>query len=208
MLPTEITVDWLLVVVVALATVWGFLWYRTRRRPVEEPPAFRDPRAERARELLTAAAAADREGNWREAQRARLEATWLRVDPPFGQQDPPLTLDPNEISHLRLADEIRQRYAATLADKDHPHADCTFQPIARLPFPKEDISRTLELLMAIGQGEISSAHVGPDALSENDLAVVKRSRQMLETFIDVSPHDLPTDPDTNLAVGQEQRSSS
>lgn len=198
--------DWLVIVVIVLAALWGFLWYRTRQRPAEEPPAFRDPRAERARELLTAAATADREGDWHEAQRSRLGATWLRVDPPFGQNTPPMTLDPNEMSHLRLADEIRQRYAATLADKDHPYANCTFQPIGRLPFPKEAIARTLDFLMAIGRGEVTSAHVGSDVLSEDDLAVVERSRQMLETFMDVPADELPTDPDANLAFGQQRRS--
>lgn len=198
--------DWLLIVVIVLAALWGFLWHRTRQQAADEPPTLQDPQRERARDLLTEAATAETEGRWADAQRMRLRATWLRAEPPTGQDMPPSTLNPNDLAHLRWADAIRQRYAAALSDKDHPHADCTFQPAARLPFPREDVARTLDLLIGIGHGDVMSAHVDRDALSADELIVVERSRQVLETFVDVPPEDLPTDPDENLEYGQRLRS--
>jgi hypothetical protein len=44
--------------------------------------------------------------------------------------------------------------------------------------------------------------VGPGAISADDLPVLERSIQMLSTFIDVSPAELPTDPEENETYGK------
>jgi hypothetical protein len=190
---------WVIIVMV-LAFVWTLLWQQRRRVTTPEP--LPDPRRLLARQLHEEAMAAEKEGRYDAAQHVRLKATWLRVEPPLGQDEPPARLNPNDEKHLMLADNIRQRYAALLSDQTHPYAQCTVKPAALLPFPKEAIAAALQLFVDIGRGNVTSYYVQRGSISPAETEVVERSLQLLTTFVDAPPEDVPTDPEVNAEVAK------
>jgi hypothetical protein len=192
-------VEWIVVVVI-LGFVWSIMWQKRRR--MADPDRLPDPRKLLAAELQSEALQAEKEGRFEAAQIIRLRATWLGTQPPMGHDDPPDVLNPDNENHVRMADIVRGRYAARLADTQNPHAGCTFKPQALLPFPKDYIDKSLRFILALGRGDLKSVVVGPGAISDDDLAVLERSIQMLSTFIDVSPAELPTDPEENETYGK------
>jgi len=192
-------VEWIIGVVI-LFFVWSLLWQKRRR--MADPDRLPDPRRLLAAELQTEALQAEKQGRFEAAQIIRLRATWLGTQPPMGHDDPPEVLNPDNENHVRMADIVRGRYAARLADTENPHAGCTFKPQALLPFPKDYIDKSLRFILALGRGDLSSVVVGPGAISDDDLATVERSAQVLQTFIDVPPDELPTDPEENERYGK------
>ena len=192
--------EWIFVVVI-LAFVWSILWQKRKRDT--GPERLPDPRRLLAAELQSEALRAQQDGRFDAAQIIRLRATWLGLNPPMGHDDPPDVLNPDNEIHVRLADVVRRRYAGTLANADHPHANCTFKPESLLPLPKDYVDKSLRFILDLGRGKIRSVVVEPGAISADDLEVVERSLQILQTFIDVPVNELPSDPEENERFGRE-----
>ena len=193
--------------IAAIAFVLMLLWVAKRREaetPIP-PPSLPDPRKLMAHQMLRMAATAEREGRYNVAQQMRLKAAWLRTYPPLGQDDPPPEFDPDQYKHLMLVEDIRRQSEAVLAGKTGSYARCTFKPAGLLPFPKAYTNQAMRLLLALGRGEQTSRHLEPDAISGDDLEAMERNAQLLQAFIDVSPDDLPTEPDENLRYGQQHQ---
>lgn len=189
-------------IILGLSLAWIVLWFRSRL-------LARRARGVDAKQLLVAhdlesqALEAENEGRPLKAQRLRLQSTWLRVKPDAGSAGPPTNLDPADQDHLMFADVIRQRYAKTLADLDSPYGACTVKPTSLLPFPKETIASALALFSDLARGVRTSPHVSQTAIAAHELEIVERSRQLLASYVDRDPSDIPTDPDENLAFARE-----
>lgn len=190
-------------VILGLSLAWIVLWYRSRM-------LARRARGVSARQLLVAndlearAFDAEQEGHPLKAQSLRLQSTWLRVKPDAGDSGPPTRLDPTDTDHLMFADVIRQRYAKALADRDSPYGGCTVKPTSLLPFPKEAVSSALVLFSDLARGVRTSPHVSRNSISERELEVVERSRQLLAAYIDRDPSDIPTDPEENMEFARRE----
>ncbi len=182
--------------VVGLAVIWVALWFRSRRNA--HALQLSDPRRLMALRLEDDAARNEEAGRYSIAQTERLKAIWLRTDPPIGADEPPDTFDPGNQNHLVFADTIRRQYAQYVSVRAGPFADCTVKPSALLPFPKSTIGGALELFVALGRGDSWSPFVQKDAMTADDVAVVERSLQLLDTFVDVKPEDVPDDPAANM----------
>jgi hypothetical protein len=191
--------------VLALAGLW---WIIQQRKPPAIPPKERiDPRRLLARQLEKSAAEARASERFTQSQEMALKAAWLRGEPPLGQDEPPSELNPNDYHHLQLVDDIRLRYGELLADGGSPFADCQFKPNAILPYPKQYIGRALRLLIDIAEARAKSVHLEPGVLSGEMVTTVKGCLVLLDSFLEVPPGDLPTDPDENAAFGSRLRQS-
>ncbi len=187
--------------VLGLAVIWVVLWFRSRRSG--RALRLSDPRRLMALKLEDDAAKNEEAGRYSTAQTERLKAIWLRTDPPPGTENPPEEFDPRNQNHLMFADAIRQQYAQSISVRSGPFADCTVKPSALLPYPKTTIGAALELFVALGRGDTWSPFIQQDSITPDDLAVVERSLQLLDTFVDVSREDVPRDPTANMEFAKE-----
>jgi hypothetical protein len=191
--------EWMILIVVALAGTWYFLY---RRRPrLRRPERLPDARELLARELERSAEAARREGRYEEAQLMEWRSAWLDTKPLLGDDMPPKQLDADVYQHLTWADAIQRRYGTLLADKSPPFGPCNYKPEADLPFPKAYIGDALRMLLDVGEGRITSRHVSAGALSSEVLDSIKEGLRRLDRFLDVAPEELPTDSDENEQYG-------
>jgi hypothetical protein len=178
--------EWMLAVLV-LTLFWWFL--RQRRPPTAEPQPLPDPRELLAEELKRAAETARSEGRQKEAQLLALTSAWLKTSPKLGDDSPPQTLDPNETRHLRLAGELWSKYGSMT-----PPGDTTkpqLQSASMLPYPKEAITRALEMLIDIGEGKVSSVHVDPGEASQEVLDEMRTALDRLRHLPDIQPENPP-----------------
>ncbi len=192
--------QWMVLLVVVLALAWVVL--RQRSGPRLPPKPKIDPRRRLALELVERARQARQDGHHAAAQAMALKATWLRTEPPLGQDDPPEDLNPNDAWHLKLVDEIRLGFGAYLQLPDRPYGACRYAPDVMLPFPKPAIHAALLLLLDLSAGRATSVHVEPGALSAEMVSTVERCLALLGTFVPLDPADLPTDPQRNEEVGK------
>jgi hypothetical protein len=190
--------EWILIVA-ALAGIWYFLYQRRPR--LRRPEPLPDARELLARELEQSAESARREGRYEEAQLLEWRSAWLDSKPRLGDDMPPKQLDADVYQHLTWADAMQRRYGTLLADESPPFGPCKYKPEAILPFPKGYIADALRLLIDIGEGHVTSRHVGPGVLSAEVLDSIKEGLRRLDCFLDVPPEELPTDPDENQQYG-------
>ena len=187
--------------VAGLAVVWVVLWLRSRRSAHQLRLA--DPRRLQALRLEDVAATETKSGRYVVAQRARLKAAWLRTDPTQGLDEPPGSFEPGDDKHLMLADVIRRRYAETMTESGGEFAECTVKPSALLPFPKHSIADALNIFVRLGRGDIWSPHVAKESITPEDVTVVERALQVLNTYVDVAPNQVPTDPTENMEFAKQ-----
>jgi hypothetical protein len=179
--------EWMLAVL-ALTLFWWFL--RQRRPAPVEPQPLPDPRELLAAELQQAAETARREGRQKEAQVLALKSAWFKTSPKLGDDSPPQTLDPNETRHLRLAGELWSEYGSMTppGDTTKPQPQST----SMLPYPREAIIRALEMLIAIGEGKVSSVHIDPDQASQEVLNEMRNALDQLRRLPDIPPEHPPS----------------
>jgi len=194
---------WLWIIIVGLAVAWVVLWRRGARPASSEI----SPRVQERAELVSRANQAWNAGWSEQAQALELEVAWLKTDPPPHLSSPPELLDPHDYRHMALVDEIRERYAAALRDQSGPFGACAFKPASALPFPKEAIAQSLQLLIDVGEGRASSEHLDSRSLTPDVVKTIDRCAQLLNTFLDVPPDQLPSDPDQNAKFGAQFRLS-
>ncbi len=185
--------------VLLLAVAWWLM--RHSAKPAVPPKPKIDPRRLLAAQLIEAAKVAREGGQLDEAQLLAYKASWLLLEPPLSQDDPPTEWNPNDMRHLRLVDAVRSRYGDFLSAADHPYAECRYRPAGLLPYPKGVIATALQLLVDLASGAVKSVHVEPGTLTDDVVQTVKQGLEMLDLFIDVPPDRLPTDPEQNAAVG-------
>ena len=192
--------QWMVIIVVVLALAWVVL--RQRPGPRLPPKPKIDPRRRLAVELVERAKEARDSGRFAASQGLALRATWLKTQPPLGHDEPPTDLNPNDPHHLQFVDQIRLGFGEYLRLPERPYADCRYAPEAMLPYPKAAIRSALQLLLDLSAGRVSSVHVEPGALSDEMLSTVESCVRLLDSFVDVAPEDLPTDPEQNAEVGK------
>jgi hypothetical protein len=189
----------------ALAGIWYFLYQRRPR--LRRPEQLPDARELLARELEQSAETARREGRYEEAQLMQWRSAWLDTKPQLGDDMPPKQLDPDVYQHLTWADAIQRHYGTLLADKSPPFGRCSYKPEALLPFPKVYIADALRMLLDVGEGRVTSRHVSAGALSSEVLDSINEGLRRLDRFLDVTPDDIPTDPEENESYGARYRGS-
>ena len=192
--------EWTILLVLVLSVGWWLL--RHSATPTIPPKPKIDPRKLLAAQLIEAAKVARERGQLNEAQLLTYKASWLLLEPPLGQDEPPTEWNANDMRHLRLVDAVRSRYGDFLSAADHPYAECRYRPAGLLPYPKSVIAGALRLLVDLASGTVKSVHVEPGTLTDDVVQTVKQGIGMLDRFIDVPPDQLPTDPKQNAAVGK------
>jgi hypothetical protein len=163
-----------------------------------------DPQELLAGRLAELATEAYQSGRHEEAQLLRLKVAWLKSRPVVGRDEPPAELSPDDQTHLRLAGAIWEMYGGMLEDDGQTYAGCRFWPESLLPFPKEYVAVTLDLLIAIGEGSVRSIHFDARSVPPDVLESMKHARQRLDGFVDVSAEELPTDSPMNDRYGAER----
>jgi len=128
---------------------------------------------------------------WLVAWRARLQSPggfprWYNLERP---------------RHVALLDEIREGYATVLGDESHAFVDCTFKPAALLPYPKEEIRKALATLLDFVEGRRDSTLLDNQIRTQEISQVLRGSLMQLETFLEVSPAELPSEPEANEEFG-------
>lgn len=188
--------------VLLLAVAWWLM--RHSAKPAVPPQPKIDPRRLLAAQLIEATKVARERGQLREAQLIAYKASWLLLEPPLSQDDPPTEWNPNDMRHLRLVDAVRSRYGEFLSAADHPYTECRYRPAGLLPYPKGVIATALQLLVDLASGTVKSVHVEPGTIPGEVVETVERGIGLLDAFIDVPPDQLPTDPEQNTAVGDRE----
>ena len=114
----------------------------------------------------------------------------------------PQRIDLDDVLHMAIIDDIRERYSAFVADESHPYAGCIYRPASVLPYPKATISGALGALLDFVEGRRDSSLLD-DALRTADVAgTLQTSLSNLDDFLEVPAESLPTDPKQNLLVGE------
>lgn len=103
--------------------------------------------------------------------------------------------------HVAIIDEIRERYATTMADQSNEFADCMFKPADLLPYPKNEIRKALTALLDFAEGRRNSTLLDERIRSPSIVQVLRGSLMQLETYLDVPATGIPHDPDANREFG-------
>lgn len=113
----------------------------------------------------------------------------------------PPQIDLEDILHVAIIQEIRQKYGALLSDNSHPYAGCMYRPASLLPYPKATIRRALQALLDFVECRRESKFLD-SALRTSEIAATLRTALVsLDDFLDVPAANLPTDARQNLLVG-------
>lgn len=115
----------------------------------------------------------------------------------------PAQIDLNNVLHVTIVDDVRQRYSALLVDESHPYAGCMFRPASTLPYSKATIKRALESLLDFAEGRRDSRFLANALRTPENAETLRKSVLCLEFFLEVPAADLPTDPSDNAIAGSQ-----
>lgn len=113
----------------------------------------------------------------------------------------PSRFDLDDVLHVTMIDDIREKYSALLADESHPYSQCMYRPASLLPYPKEAIRSALEALLDFIEGRRNSAFVEAGMRTPQAADTVRFTLHLLDDFLDVPAAQLPTQPHDNLRAG-------
>lgn len=113
----------------------------------------------------------------------------------------PEEIDLNDVLHVAIIDDIREKYSLLLADDSHPYARCFYRPTSILPYPKAMVERALRSLLSFVEGREESAFLDSSFRSPEAAEVIRGSLACLDNFVDIPAESLPTDPQQNLLIG-------
>lgn len=161
----------------------------------------RRPRADRLAGLERAARRARARGDHERLQQLNWRRTWLAMDPPANEEDPPIRWDPRHRHHVAAAQTVVNEYGAALS-QGGAFADCMYRPASLLPYRKDDIERSMHFLLDILEGRLISPHVKPDDVPPDFAKTLRHGLNFLGGFLDVPPERIPTDPAANVEFGK------
>jgi hypothetical protein len=119
----------------------------------------------------------------------------------------PSRFDLDDVLHVTIIDEIRDKYSALLADESHPYSQCMYRPASLLPYPKEVIRRALEALLDFVEGRRDSRFLDVSIRTPEVADTVRTTLHLLDDFVDVPAEKLPTEPHENTRVGLDLQRS-
>ena len=113
----------------------------------------------------------------------------------------PAEIDLNDVMHVAVIDDIREKYSALLADESQPYSKCMYRPVSILPYPKATVKRALEALLAYVEGRSDSTFLDESIRTPVVADTIRTCLLLLDHFVDLPAAELPTDPLQNAAVG-------
>lgn len=115
--------------------------------------------------------------------------------------------DLDDIAHVSIIDEIRDRYSVLLADDSHPYSRCMYRPSSLLPYPKEVIRRALEALLDFTEGRRQSHLLDASSRNSQVADTIRDCLDTLDDFLDVPAEQLPTNVSENARIGRQLQRS-
>jgi hypothetical protein len=128
---------------------------------------------------------------------------WFKRPPTRPPFPPRYNLD--DPVHVLLLDEVVQEYAALLADESHGYAKCMYRPAELLPYPRGEIRKAVEAMLAYAEGRKSSRLLEPKAQCEELAQHLRTCLAYLDDYLEVPPEQLPRDALENARVGAQLR---
>ena len=113
----------------------------------------------------------------------------------------PSRFDLDDVLHVAMIDDIREKYSALLADESQPYFQCMYRPASLLPYPKEAIRSALEALLEFIEGRRNSAFLEESMRTPQAADTVLSALLHIDDFLDVPAEQLPTQPRENMHAG-------
>jgi len=173
--------EWVIIgAVPVLLIAWRYLWKQSKPPQRHEMTDVRGALADRLQKL---AAEAREEGRHKEAQQLEYQAKWLRVRPTdVGGDAPPETLLASEERHVRFAGAVWEEFGTFLAEENDREQDAPKKTQSMLPYTREDIEATLQLLLDIGEGRTPCAFINSRSIPQEGLDNLKSALQRLGDY--------------------------
>lgn len=174
--------EWVIIALVpVLIIAWRYLWASSRPPRKHVMTDVRGSLADRLQQLATDA----REGgHYREAQRIEFQAQWLRTRPTdVGGDKPPENLLSTEERHVRFAGAVWEAFGTFLEEQKNLDEHNGDKLESTLPYTKEDITSTIQLLLDIGEGRTQCSYIDTRAIPAEALAEMRGALGLLDRYV-------------------------